>query len=151
MLSSRSSPTLPPAKTAHDPLVKTVLAQLEGSGFGSFVWTMHPEDLAAVCSELGAGCVAVVLLRKFFTAQPSIASSPSKALQIALSKLSTLHALLAYTTSAILAILMHNFATYFENKDPWQCRSWISCKSREAVQLQRVHTQIQMVTMDCAS
>lgn len=28
---------------------------------------MHPEDLAAVCSELGAGCVAVVLLRKFFT------------------------------------------------------------------------------------
>ncbi|KZP26794.1 hypothetical protein FIBSPDRAFT_918061 [Athelia psychrophila] len=145
MLSSRSSPTLPSAATAYDPLVKAVLAHRlaynifsysalfswiltlfwttwdqEDAGLGSFVWNMlSPSIWLLSAVNWALGVLPVVLLRKFYlTAKPSTASSPSKTLQIALSKPTTLRALLTYVTSAILVTLTHIFAAYFENNDP---------------------------------
>ncbi|EGN94543.1 hypothetical protein SERLA73DRAFT_188503 [Serpula lacrymans var. lacrymans S7.3] len=128
---SRSSPSIPPAVQAYEPLLKSVLGNrllynifaysalfsftlsvlFIGNGdasLGLLTRLVRSGTWAVAATTWVVGVLPVAVLRKvYLTGASPPATSPSKILQNALGKPSTLRSLSVYVTSAIFLAVMH--------------------------------------------
>ncbi|KAL0959063.1 hypothetical protein HGRIS_014363 [Hohenbuehelia grisea] len=136
-LANRNVPSVPPSSQLYDPPAKSILRHrlIHGiflhsalySWIAATVWStwhrgglshigitrtllspLSPSALIAACAIWAFGPLPVVILRKMYIiTSTSTASSPSKKLQAALAKPSTLKCFLCYALSSILITCVH--------------------------------------------
>ncbi|CAL1710388.1 unnamed protein product [Somion occarium] len=147
-LSLRAAPSVPPASQAYEPLVKHVLRRrLVYHLFpysAAFTWALvvitsiwmqggvsevgvvatllqpvRPSTIAITVLSWTLGAIPIVVLRKrYSSAAPTPATSPSQIFHTAWNKPTTTRALLTYISSAFVLTLLHILAAYTYQEDP---------------------------------